>query len=615
MKRPRNDSGDGDGEHSPPPAPGSDAEVRNGGDDGGSGPARYAAPQTAVADAGLPLAPAPVSAPTGLELPTGWLACPKMGRSLKDLGPGFNIIAMKARRGDAGVGAGAGVVPPRSPPPCSPPPGSAPLPTPRPPNSCHLPPCLIFQTPLGARFNRVVPEEDRFTPAGVCDLLVAQGKPVGLVLDLTNTGRYYDPAELPRGVSHQKIFCPPRGQVPSAESMNHFTFELLRFVSAHPDKHVLVHCTHGFNRTGFMLATWMIRKGGLGVAAAVRAVAAHRPPGIYKADYVAELFRYYHELRGSDSPVPPVPSFKAGEPDSPRRDGDEGAGDAVQELTPVGAVVGPEVEHDTPFGEFIHPEEVLDIQKTVFELVHGRPAGPHERLVFPGSQPVSLDSANMRLLGEHRYYVTWKADGTRYLLFLMPSGTYIIDRSFNVRRVQARFPTRAPAGSKALVGPAHVCTILDGELVVDEDLATGVRTRRYLAYDLVVLGGRPMVGRPFRERYRAIQEAVIDPRTRERDALAKRTPGVAYDYGGELFRVRRKEFWPLAQSRALLNKFIPALSHEADGLILQPADDAYVVGTCNELLKWKYAHMNSVDFKLAVDKSGVWCGERCGWGG
>jgi mRNA capping enzyme, catalytic domain len=54
-------------------------------------------------------------------------------------------------------------------------------------------------------------------------------------------------------------------------------------------------------------------------------------------------------------------------------------------------------------------------------------------------------------------------------------------------------------------------------------------------------------------------------------------------------------------SLQVLRKMIPALPHEADGLILQAADDAYESGTCETLLKWKFADLNSVDFKLDID--------------
>ena len=37
---------------------------------------------------------------------------------------------------------------------------------------------------------------------------------------------------------------------------------------------------------------------------------------------------------------------------------------------------------------------------------------------------------------------------------------------------------------------------------------------------------------------------------------------------------------------------------------MQGAEDAYKVGTCEELLKWKFAHLNSVDFLLRVNPSG-----------
>ena len=156
-----------------------------------------------------------------------------------------------------------------------------------------------------------------------------------------------------------------------------------------------------------------------------------------------------------------------------------------------------------------------------------------------------------------------------------------------------------------------------------------------------------LVDVPFKQRYEAIEAEVVAPRSRERDAIeavraaeraaaaervkavaAARASGaapppapplalpahlrggalkgvrLAYDYGGELFRLRRKEFWPLPASRTLLDKLIPRLSHESDGLILQPAGARYVTGTFPQLLKWKFAHMNSVDFKLKIDLSG-----------
>ena len=46
----------------------------------------------------------------------------------------------------------------------------------------------------------------------------------------------------------------------------------------------------------------------------------------------------------------------------------------------------------------------------------------------------------------------------------------------------------------------------------------------------------------------------------------------------------------------LLKDFILRLSHEVDGLIFQGWGDAYVRRTHDGLLKWKYDHMNSVDF-------------------
>jgi mRNA-capping enzyme len=56
----------------------------------------------------------------------------------------------------------------------------------------------------------------------------------------------------------------------------------------------------------------------------------------------------------------------------------------------------------------------------------------------------------------------------------------------------------------------------------------------------------------------------------------------------------------------VLTNLIPKLLHESDGLIFQDWEDSYEPLTCPDLLKWKYSHLNSVDFKLeAKPKAGA----------
>lgn len=47
------------------------------------------------------------------------------------------------------------------------------------------------------------------------------------------------------------------------------------------------------------------------------------------------------------------------------------------------------------------------IQRRVQDICSWKSTG------FPGSQPVSMDEDNIRLLHEKPYRVSWKADGTR----------------------------------------------------------------------------------------------------------------------------------------------------------------------------------------------------------
>lgn len=154
------------------------------------------------------------------------------------------------------------------------------------------------------------------------------------------------------------------------------------------------------------------------------------------------------------------------------------------------------MQHDDEMGEAVGEEEGEAVQCEVVKAIMGPAAA---ELRFPGSQPVSLAASNLHLLRQHRYYVTWKADGTRYMLYIGILGTYLIDRSFKVRRVQMRWPTSNPRlTTKYDPAVPHHGTLLDGEMVVDEDKASHKQTRRYLAYDIMQLHGKPLRHKEFK---------------------------------------------------------------------------------------------------------------------
>lgn len=447
---------------------------------------------------------------------------------------------------------------------------------------------IPVKVPLGARYNGVIPEHRRFTPQMLVTKLQEEGKQVGLVIDLTRSSQYYSKEEW-LGVRCHKVPMQGRGAVPEPELVNHIFWLYLNFTLECPDLHIVMHCTHGFNRTGYVLVSLMLRlTQGLSVADAITHFARNRPPGIYKEDYIQSLFDYYHERRPSAMGPPAMPPWKDEDEDPPRPE------DLEEEQAAAEVAVPPKMAHDDIIGESIDDDEAAQVQQEVMQFLLRR--SPDDgRIMFPGSQPVSLARANLNMLRDRRgsYMVTWKADGTRYMLLLCKWGVYVIDRSFRIRRVQMRCIVPGPGRER------HHMTLLDGEMVVDEDAKTGTCRRRYLAYDLMVLNHNVIANRPFKERSKMLMDYVIAPRDKERTQ-----PGQRHLYDKEAFGLRHKTFWGLDMTQSLLTKFIQNLTHESDGLIFQPGDDPYVPATCEELLKWKFASMNSVDFLLQRTSTG-----------
>ncbi|KAJ8716558.1 hypothetical protein PYW07_003185 [Mythimna separata] len=109
------------------------------------------------------------------------------------------------------------------------------------------------------------------------------------VIDLTNTARYYNPEELQsKGVLHKKIYMPGR-IIPPEEKVIEFMDTVDEFLGKDCEALVGVHCTHGLNRTGYMVCRYMRDRLGVPVKDAIKKFEKARGYEIERENYLADL--------------------------------------------------------------------------------------------------------------------------------------------------------------------------------------------------------------------------------------------------------------------------------------------------------------------------------------
>jgi atypical dual specificity phosphatase len=165
---------------------------------------------------------------------------------------------------------------------------------------------VAVKTPLKKQFNtgmaanhsgdysrilKGVPIEEEFTPGQMLELFKERGWRVGLVIDLTYTNRYYEPQDfIDHGVRHSKIKCP--GQIiPPDDIYQRLCGELSEFLSDpnNDGSLVAVHCTHGLNRTGYLICRYLMEKCGYDAETAIEAFNSGRGCDIERENYLKHL--------------------------------------------------------------------------------------------------------------------------------------------------------------------------------------------------------------------------------------------------------------------------------------------------------------------------------------
>nr|XP_021490557.1 mRNA-capping enzyme isoform X4 [Meriones unguiculatus] len=453
---------------------------------------------------------------------------------------------------------------------------------------------LPLKTMLGPRYDSQVAEENRFHPSMLSNYLKSLKVKMSLLVDLTNTSRFYDRNDIEKeGINYVKLQCKGHGECPTTENTETFIRLCERFNERSPPELIGVHCTHGFNRTGFLICAFLVEKMDWSIEAAVATFAQARPPGIYKGDYLKELFRRYGDIE--EAPPPPVLPDWCFEDDDEEDDDEDGKKDSEpgssasfgkrrKERLKLGAIF---LEGITVKGvtQVTTQPKLGEVQQKCHQFCGWEGSG------FPGAQPVSMDKQNIRLLEQKPYKVSWKADGTRYMMLI--DGTnevFMIDRDNSVFHVSnLEFPFRKDLRM-------HLSnTLLDGEMIIDK--VNGQAVPRYLIYDIIKFNAQPVGDCDFNIRLQCIEREIISPRHEKmKTGLIDKTQ--------EPFSVRPKQFFDIHISRKLLEgNFAKVVSHEMDGLIFQPIGK-YKPGRCDDILKWKPPSLNSVDFRLKITRMG-----------
>lgn len=442
------------------------------------------------------------------------------------------------------------------------------------------------KVPLSEAFNKNISRIKRYTPNQAIYEQRCLCREIGLVIDLTNTFRYYPESDwTSQGIRYVKIRCPGM-DFPDDESINRFIDEVTKFKSQpeNANKYVFLHCTHGYNRTGYMIVHFLVRIEKITVTEAIAKFSNARSPGIYKKDYIDALYRSYLESKPELVVYPKTPEWKK-QPD--RRE--DATSPSHNTVIRASSICNDALRDRASFGDI---EKMRYFCNSALDL-HVQ---AWQNTEFPGSLPVPLTRKNLHLLREQCYYVTWKGYGTRYMMLITHDGCYLIDRNFHFQKIQLRFPCKSIF--EGITEVTHHYTLLDGAMEFNTEQETQEK-RRYIIYDVIAINEVSVAKLPLHERLMLIEDEVIKPRNYERDLLCK-GDNAYYQYDLEPFEVRRKEFYHLSASTKLVKEFLPFLSYATDGLLFQAWNDAYRPWAHEGLLKWKYPRGYTVDFLFKV---------------
>ncbi|KAJ1350920.1 internal repeats containing protein [Parelaphostrongylus tenuis] len=155
---------------------------------------------------------------------------------------------------------------------------------------------VAFKTPLDSSFfqgKHGLSKDEHFDVHRIITFARQAGKTIGMVVDLTNTDRYYNKREWSAyGIKYLKMNCPGHEVNNREDIVQRFVAAVDEFLndSTNGEKLIGVHCTHGLNRTGYLICRYLIDRMGWTAARAISEFEYCRGHPIERAHYKRSLY-------------------------------------------------------------------------------------------------------------------------------------------------------------------------------------------------------------------------------------------------------------------------------------------------------------------------------------
>jgi len=192
--------------------------------------------------------------------------------------------------------------------------------------------------------------------------------------------------------------------------------------------------------------------------------------------------------------------------------------------------------------------------------------------IFPGSQPISIEYRHFDILKSNPYVVCEKTDGVRFMML-----AFMFDnkkKTIFMNRALEMFD--CPLNFRKLV---YDGTIVEGEMYGDT----------FMMYDMLMSCGKVVGDQDFLTRLDYMEK------------FKKMLMSLKYDP----VKLSLKTFHLMSDFEEFMDKYLPTVQQEIDGLIFTPINDTVKTGTHETMFKWKPRDKNTIDFQVKR-KGDVW---------